>query len=286
MEALRVTREGVRLPDPASGVLHTLYRTAPGRCLLKLLVRPGLSRAMGRLLDTRLSARIVPGFVRRHNIDMTPYLPAEYRSYNDFFTRKIRPECRPIDRTAVHLISPCDAKLTAYPITADSRFTIKDSSYTVGELLDGDPLADTYAGGTCLIFRLTVDDYHRYAYLDDGTAGTTRYIPGVLHTVQPVALEHGRIYKRNCREYTLLHTAHFGDVVQVEVGALLVGRICNHRQAQFARGEEKGRFEYGGSTIVVLLRPGAAVVDDDILRNTASGLETIVKLGERIGSQR
>jgi len=279
-------RKSVPLSEPDRGLLHTLYHTVPGRCLLKALIRPGISKAVGRLLDTRLSAWAVPRFIRRHQLDMTPYESVDYRSYNAFFTRRIRPEYRPIDREPTHLISPCDAKLTAYPITPDCRFSIKGSSYTVGELLENDTLAADYANGCCLIFRLSVDDYHRYIYFDDGTAEASRYIRGVLHTVQPIALEHGHIYKRNCREYTVLHTAHFGSAVQIEVGALMVGRICNNHVNRFTRGEEKGRFEFGGSTIVVLLRPDVAIIDEDILKNTADNRETIVRMGERIGKQR
>lgn len=284
MEQTLVLRPSIPMEELPCGALPFLYRTLPGRALLRVLTRPGVSRLAGRFLDSRLSARAVVGFVRRHEIDLSLYEPEAYASYNAFFTRRIRPELRPIDPSPRHLIAPCDCKLSAYPIDGDSRFWIKGAPYTIEELLDGDPAAEAYRGGVCLICRLTVDDYHRYCYIDDGFKTDNRFIEGVLHTVQPIALEHCNIYKRNCREYTTLHTAHFGDVIQVEVGALMVGRIRNHQQAgAYRRGEEKGLFEFGGSTIVLLLKADAADIDRDILDNTRQHCETIVRMGEKIG---
>jgi phosphatidylserine decarboxylase len=145
-------------------------------------------------------------------------------------------------------------------------------------------MSDRFSGGLCLIFRLEVDDYHRYCYIDDGFKTENTYIKGELHTVNPIALGRYNVYKRNSREYTLIHTDHFGDVVQVEVGAMLVGRICNHHgTAAVRRGQEKGKFEFGGSTIVMLLEKGAAEIDRDILKNSSEGIETVVKYGEKIG---
>ena len=145
-------------------------------------------------------------------------------------------------------------------------------------------LANRFCGGYCLIFRLEVDDYHRYCYIDNGTKTDNTFIAGELHTVNPVALERYNIYKRNSREYTVLHTENFGDVVQVEVGAMMVGRIVNHHgEGGFCRGEEKGKFEFGGSTIVMLFGKDTICPDEDILRNSAEGIETVVKYGEKIG---
>ena len=272
------------VPFDQTGGEAWLYTTAVGRLLLKGLTRPTVSRLAGAVMNSRLSAPAVGRFVRRHGVDLSLYETAHYRSYNAFFTRRIRPEHRPI-APAPALISPCDCKLSVYPIDGDRRFFIKGSPYAVSDLLNDDPLAADYDGGWCMICRLTVDDYHRYCYIDDGEKGENVFVPGVLHTVRPVALDHVNIYKRNAREYTVLHTAHFGDVVQVEVGALMVGRICNRQQAgAFCRGEEKGYFEFGGSTIVLLFRRGAVVPDADLIENTRNGLETVVKMGEICGT--
>ncbi|MGI6263855.1 MAG: phosphatidylserine decarboxylase [Acutalibacteraceae bacterium] len=266
-----------------TGALRFLYKTAVGRCLLKGMVRPAVSRLAGRFLDSRLSRPLIGRFIRQNGVDLGEYVVEDWRCFNAFFTRRIRPGRRPFDPDPTHLCAPCDSKLSVYPLNDGAAFTIKGSPYTAAELLDDPALADAFGGGWCLIFRLTVDDYHRYAFFDDGAAGKTRFIPGVLHTVQPIALSHANIYKRNCRAVTVLRTAHFADAAQVEVGALLVGRIVNRPVDAFKRGEEKGRFEYGGSTVVLLLKKGVARIDEELLQNTRDGLETVVKMGEKIG---
>ena len=215
---------------------------------------------------------------------MSQFLPEEYDSYNDFFSRRIRPEARPIDMDPRHLISPADSKLTALPITETGRFTLKHTQYTVGSLLKDPALAAEYVGGWCLIFRLTVDDYHRYCYAFSGEKGENIRLPGRLHTVNPIANDFFPIYKENAREYTVLHTREFGDVIAMEVGALLVGKIVNHLgPAAVQRGQEKGYFQFGGSTVVLLLKKDTAILDGDILENSRNGIETLVKFGEKIG---
>ena len=264
--------------------LARLYGSKAGRLLLKPLVSPVVSRVAGAFLNTRLSTVLIKPFIRSNGIDMTQYEAVRYRSYNEFFSRKIRQACRPMDRDPAHLIAPCDSKLTVLPITADSVFTLKHTPYTVESLLRSDALAKKYEGGYALIFRLTVDDYHRYCYIADGQKGENVHIPGVLHTVNPVANDYFPIYKENARAYSILHSAAFGDVLMMEVGALLVGRIVNHHQAaSVRRGEEKGYFQFGGSTVVLLVEKNRVQIDEEILRNTNAQMETVVKMGECIG---
>lgn len=283
---IRRDRTGREVPgDPAQdGLLEWMYGTAFGRCLMRVMIHPAVSRGAGWLLDRRISALAVKPFIRKNEIDMTDFEQRPFRSFNDFFTRKIRPGARPVDMEPTHLIAPCDSKLTAYPIAEDSRFTVKGTSYTLNALLRDDALAAHYCGGTLLLFRLTVSDYHRYCCMDSGFLGDPVHIPGVFHTVNPAAAARYPIYKENTREYSVLHSDHFGQAVQMEVGAAMVGRISNlPASRRVTRGEEKGRFEFGGSTIIVLLEKGTAVIDPDILRNTQEDAETVVHLGERIG---
>lgn len=269
-----------------NNALKKLYRTIPGRFALHILTHPLISYIAGGFMDSRLSKPLIHKFIEKNGIDMTQYVNEDFRSYNAFFTRRIRPEMRPVDTTPEHLISPCDSKLTVYKINKKSVFKIKDSHYRVSDLLNNNFLARRFEGGWCMIFRLEVDDYHRYCYIDDGSKTGNTFIHGELHTVNPIALERYNIYKRNCREYTVLHTRHFGDVVQVEVGAMLVGRICNrHAEASITRGQEKGRFEFGGSTIVLLFEKNKVVPDPEILKNSVQNCETIVKFGEKIGTK-
>ena len=109
-------------------------------------------------------------------------------------------------------------------------------------------------------------------------------IPGVFHTVNPAANEVCPIYKENTREFSLLQSEHFKVVLMMEVGALLVGRITNyHEEETVKKGEEKGRFEFGGSTVILLFQKDAVKFDRQFLYNTENGYETIVKMGERLG---
>lgn len=260
-----------------------LYRNIFGRLILKILTRPFVSKIGGFFMNCKISKVLIKKFVKKNNIDLSIYDMSNIKCYNDFFTRKILPGVRKIDKTPNRLISPCDSKLQAYKIDKDSIFCIKDSYYKVEDLVNDQKLASEFIGGYCLIFRLTVDDYHRYCYPDNGVKSINHHIDGVFHTVNPIALERYNFYKQNSREYTILYTENFGNIVQVEVGALMVGKICNHHQEyNFKKGEEKGTFLFGGSTIVLLVNN--VKIDEDILYNTSKGDETIVKYGEGIAT--
>lgn len=266
-------------------ILAKLYETFGGRILLKFLVVPVVSKTAGVFMDSPLSVPFIKKFIRKHKINTSDYDMKKFRSYNEFFTRKIKPGKRMIDYRADHLISPCDSKLSVYKINHDSIFRIKDSLYRVSDLLANEFLARRYDGGYCFIYRLEVDDYHRYCYIDDGEKTENIFIKGELHTVNPIALKRYNIYRRNSREYTILHTDNFGDVVHMEVGALMVGKICNHHgEHYFAKGEEKGMFKFGGSTIVQLFEKNTVRPDYDIMKNTREGFETIVRYGEKTGT--
>lgn len=279
-------REGnlVSVGDEEDKSLKFLYETKPGRLLLGLLIRKPVSDAAGWLMERSISALWVKSFIKKNNIDMSQYEDRKFRSFNDFFTRRVRPECRPVDYAANHFISPCDCKLTVFNINENAVFTIKGGKYTVEQLFRSKELADGFAGGKLMIFRLTVGDYHRYCYPDSGVKEENVHIQGVYHTVNPIAYKRYAVLKENTREYTLLHSDHFDDLIIMEVGAALVGRISNlHGDCRVEKGQEKGHFDFGGSTIVVLVKPGVLKVDDDILRNHADGCETVIKYGERIG---
>ncbi len=242
--------------------LRFLYNTYLGRMFLKIISARWISRLCGRYMDSRLSVRMVPGFIEKHNILMNEYEKQDYKSFNDFFTRKIIPSCRNVCKERDALIAPCDGLLSIYDINDDTLFEIKNSFYDVKELLKDEELAKLYRGGLCLVFRLCVHHYHRYCYIDDGVKGDNIYIPGVLHTVRPIAFERYRIFHENAREYTVIDTENFGRMVQMEVGAMLVGKIKNNGgRGCVKRGTEKGMFLYGGSTIVVLLEKNRVCID-------------------------
>ncbi|MDE5583034.1 MAG: phosphatidylserine decarboxylase [Ruminococcus sp.] len=276
--------EIVAVNEKQNRILERLYNTLTGRIILKFLTAPPVSEIVGFYMDSPFSIPLIKPFVRNNNIDMSEYKEKFFISYNDFFTRKIKTESRPIDYINTHLISPCDSKLTAYKIRQNSIFKIKNSLYRISDMLKNEFLSRRYEGGYCLIYRLEVSDYHRYCYIDDGIKTGNTYIKGEFHTVNPIALKKYNVYKRNSREYTIMHTDNFGDVVQIEVGAMMVGKIHNHHgEYNFAKGEEKGMFMFGGSTVIQLFEKNRIRPDSDILRNTRDGFETIVHYGEKIG---
>lgn len=277
--------ELVERPEVGAGAMRFAYENPIGRILTKaILCRSFVSNLYGAWQRSRFSKGKVKKFIAQYQISLDDCTKQDFSNFNDFFTRQRKSY---VNQTAEHEVPAiADSKLTALPIDENRLFTVKGVPYTAAELLESEALAAEYAGGICLIFRLSPDDYHRYVYPDAGTQEETVGIQGVLHTVNPIGASLG-VYRRNTRRYTVLHTAHFGDVIQMEVGALLVGRICNHRETagSFAKLQEKGYFEYGGSTVILLLKKNAVTMDTDILQYSAQGIETEVKIGERIAVQ-
>ena len=265
-------------------LLSFLYTNIFGRMLLKPLIQPQVSKLAGRYLSSAHSKWLISKFIERNEINMDIYEECDYSSFNDFFTRKIKPDSRPVPEDLDVLISPCDCLATVYPIQENTTFSIKNTEYTLRSLLRSPSLAKRFRGGYAYILRLTVEDYHRYLYSVSGKQSKNYHIDGTFHTVNPIANDYLPIYKENTREYTVIHSKEFGDVLQMEVGALLVGKISNHKQSTVVtRGEEKGFFEYGGSTIVVLTQKGRVTPRSDLLTNSKNGYETKVLQAHPLG---
>jgi phosphatidylserine decarboxylase len=261
-----------------------LYNTLPGRVLLRLFV---VSKTFSRLQafngSGKRSIKKIRPFIEKYQIDMTDYGDLPYKSFNDFFARKMLPGKRAFSASNADLIAVADSKLTAYSIDENLNIHIKKSVYTVEELTGERVRSAGFGGGTCLVFRLTVDDYHRYCFFDSGKVTSAKTIKGCLHTVGPVSSKRYKVYNENFRIVTGLLTDNFGHCMYIEVGALLVGKIINHQVTAFNRGDEKGYFLMGGSTIVILLKADMVKIDDDILLHSGQGIETKVKMGEKIG---
>ncbi|MCR5501725.1 MAG: phosphatidylserine decarboxylase [Lachnospiraceae bacterium] len=272
-----------------SPLILFLYRTVPGRVLLKILVHPSVSKAAARFFSSGLSAPVIPYFARKNRIDRERFAipPGGYSSFNDFFTRKLKEEYLPslpssADRDSV-LISPCDGLLTVKRIREDSVFEIKHCRYVLSELLKSKKLAKSFSGGYALIFRLTPKHYHRYLYAGSGTLRAKRTIPGILHCVRPAALSEFPVFVENSRKYTVIRNPRFGRIVQMEIGALLVGKITDLKKSypgqEVYAGMEKGYFEYGGSTIILLLEKKPPVRNAFRSREKISG-EVPVSIGK------
>jgi len=269
--------------------LSKVYGSVFGRCAMKFLSLPLFSKISRFFLNSRFSSAFVLRFAERNDIDIFDYENQMYNSFNEFFIRRIKPGRRRIDSGKDIIIAPSDGKVSAYEISNSSTFVVKNSVYTVESLLRDSKLAKRYMGGTAMIIRLTPDDYHRYCYCTDGEKSRNREIHGRLSTVNPVINKYIPVYKENSREYCMIRTKKLGDVIQMEVGAMLVGKISNlhtYGRRLVRKGEEKGYFEFGGSTIILLLEKDKAVAAEDLLINTREGFETKVLQGETIATLR
>lgn len=275
--------------EKESFLLRFLYRTIPGRAILKLLVHPSVSKMTGRILSSRASGKIVPFYIRKYHIDMKNVEVPEggFSSFNAFFTRKR--QLWNYDLTDGHLISPCDGYLTAAKIEKGRGFSVKNTVFSVEDLLMNRKLAERFEGGCAFIFRLTPAEYHRYCYASDGEIVRRKRIRGKLHCVRPVALREIPVFIQNSREYQVILTKHFGAMVQMEIGALLVGKINNDESCLkrgFVRaGEEKGYFEFGGSTIILLMQKDSVRFHTALYERRDGEGEIPVHMGELIAGK-
>lgn len=253
--------------------LKLLYNFFLGRCLLKILTTKFIANIYAKYMNCSLSKYKIKRFIKKNNIDIDDYEETKYKSFNDFFIRNIRKNKRNIEDG---LISVCDSKLSIYKISKNSKFNIKNSIYSVEELIQ-EKSNYKYA----LIFRLSVDDYHHYIFPDDGEVIRTKIINGILHTVQPIAFKKYKVFHENQREVTFLNCKNLGNVCYIEVGAMLVGKIVNSTKKSFKKGEEKGHFEFGGSTVILLIEKDINI-NPKIIENTKKDIETIVKIGNKL----
>lgn len=269
--------------------LKFLYRTPLGKALThSILVRRSISQLYGSYMKSSRSIKKIKEFIEHYQIDVREIKrPLDsFTSFNDFFIRELKDGARPIDQQAHHLISPADSRLFVFDLAGEPKLPVKGYWYVIEDLVKDAAIAEMFKDGWCYIYRLAPNDYHRYAYIDDGHQDSVVKLDGVLHSVNPIALrETESVMAKNYRELTLLHTKHFGKVAHIEVGALFVGKIINHEYgaAQFKRGQEKGLFEFGGSTVIQLFQKDAIIPDSDLLAQTQQGIECIVKLGEKTG---
>ena len=248
------------------------------------------SRLLGWYADRRCSRRRIRPTIDSLGIDETEFLRpvAEFRTFNEFFTRRLRPEVRPASPEPAELCCPADCRLLVHPRLPQGRCVpVKGRPFAVADLLGprGKAAADHFAGGALAVCRLCPADYHRYHYPAEGTTLDAWEIDGRLHSVNPLALALNLpIFDQNHRFVSLLALARFGEVAFVEVGAFGVGGIVqSHRGAAFSRLEEKGFFRFGGSTVVLVFRPGTVAFAEDLVASSARGVETVVRCGETIG---
>ena len=266
------------------------YESPIGKGITELIAKRKIfSKLYGKYCDTKLSSKKIPAFVDEFNIDMNLAKKdiKDFTSFNDFFTRELISEARPITNDPDILISPGDGRLTAYEnIDLDNIVQIKGLTYSLRELVKDDSIASKYENGTCIILRLCPTDYHRFHFVDSGTIGPNHAIKGSYYSVNPIALKNiPKLFCENKREWSILRSDNFGDVLTIEVGATCVGSIIQtySPNSKVNRGDEKGYFKFGGSTTILFLKKGVAKIDEDIIHQTKLGFECAVKLGEHIG---
>ena len=259
-----------------------LYDSTFGKIILRFATKRFFSLLVGKYMDTKFSTRHISKFIKSNSINMKEYPQKKYKSFNEFFSRKINLAKRPFSKSNSDFIAPCDSRLLVYKINENKSFKIKGRKYTISEILRDEKLANEYNNGYLMIFRLAVDDYHRYHFIDDGTVLENRKINGKFHTVGPIAFKNYKVFQENQREYSILNLRSFGKTIYMEVGALMVGKIVNHNIKKFIRGEEKGYFLFGGSTVIIMVKENIIKIDDDILNNSLNDIETKVKFGEKI----
>lgn len=300
--------------------IYFLYHHFLGRLLLKMIfARPYFSFLRGLYYNSFLSKKDIAPFVEKYGLSKE-LLKKNYQSFGAFFSRKEAVNLREAGKENTKengeawkkklrekgqarkqaFYATASGKLLAYKIDQEGQIIfsgsenngesnllpleIKGNFYSIEKILKA-RCPEFLKGGTLLVFRLSLPDYHRYIFPARGRILRTKKIKGRLDSVRKEAA-HFKAFSENKREISLLELEGMGKILHVEVGAMLVGHIHNHRANQlpfrFAAGEEKGYFSLGGSTIVELLNE-KIVIDKDLFENTNKGLETKLEIGERIG---
>ena len=277
MEYIELNDDKIKSQEEGN-FLKFLYSTIFGRCVLKILICPVVSKIVGMVLNTPISRPLIKRYVKKYDIDLGD---KKFKCFNDFFKRENK--IKKTTKDPKEFISTAESRITCYDINEDLIIDVKKSKYSVEELIQDKEIAQKYNGGICIIYRLIPSDYHRYIFVDSGKQDKLKYIKGKLHTVSPISHDKYKVFSENSREVSLLQTDNFGDILQIEVGALCVGKINNHSINKFKRYDEKGYFEFGGSTIIHLIEKDKVILNEQIRKNTINNIETKVIIGDIIG---
>ncbi|KAJ7091328.1 phosphatidylserine decarboxylase-domain-containing protein [Mycena belliarum] len=253
----------------------------------------------GRLYDSPESTASIPSFIATYSLETSELLEPDitkYKTFNEFFSRKLREDARPVENAAdPHAFcSAADCRLTVYPtVDLAKEFWVKGREFNIPNLLGVPPAsekASLFDGSSLAIFRLAPSDYHRFHCPIDGTVGDIVHIPGQYYTVNPQAVNEPGfdVFTANTRSVLYLtHAATGLPVAFVAIGALLVGSIVwtngGEKGKSVQKGDELGYFAYGGSTIIALFPKGLIEFDGDLVANSAVPVETMVKVGNSLG---
>jgi len=267
-----------------------LYQNSKGLALSdRILSKPWLSKWVGRYYDSKLSRNKIGKFISKFQVPMNQFEEEPWDSFNDFFIRKFKKGQRPFCEPPEDLSAPAEGRYLVFDtVSKDQNFPVKSEYLNVSQLLGGGQWVDVFEGGSLVIARLCPVDYHRFHYPDSGGILDYYQLHGKLHSVNPIALEaKGDIFVTNERRVTILSTEQFGKMAYIEVGAMCVGKIIQSHviDLPFERGQEKGYFLFGGSTVILLTEPGKLKWDSDLLEQSQMRRETLIQLGEKIGTR-
>ncbi|MEZ5385325.1 MAG: phosphatidylserine decarboxylase [Prosthecobacter sp.] len=269
------------------GFLRFAYENPFGGIPLHSLVkRAAFSNWYGRRMDAPASRSKIAPFLQTYDVDTGEFAdaPDSFRTFNEFFYRKLRPQARPISAGESEVVFPADGRHLVLPdIAACGDFFIKGIRFDLAALLDDAQLAQRFAHGGMLISRLCPVDYHRFHFPFAGVPGAARRINGPLYSVSPIALrKRPSILWENKREITVLKTPQLGDLLLLEVGATCVGSIVQTftPDSLVAKGDEKGYFRFGGSCFITIFEPGKIRFSDDLIENSKAGREVYARMGD------
>lgn len=267
--------------------IRWLYYNPFGKLSLDLVVKKKfLSKFYGKMMDSKKSTKKIRPFIEDMDIDMSFYNDTIFSSFNHFFARKIKPSVRVVDTANNILVSPADGKLLAF--TGVDDFLVKGFEFDILKFTKDKELSKIFLDGDIVIIRLSPTDYHRFHFPISGKISLLKKINGNLYSVSPLALSCiADIFLRNKREFVVISSRQFGKILMAEVGATMVGSIVQTYKGKIAvKGEEKGFFKFGGSSIVLIFEKGKIEIDKDLLQNTKDGFETFVRMGERIAKDK
>lgn len=266
-----------------------LYGTKTGNILNSIVTQPLVSHLYGAYQETVFSRKKIRPFLKKFEIKISEYEVEGgkdfYSSFNDFFIRKFRPGKRNFVTEPNRMPAFSEARYFGFEsVQAGDRIPVKSAYLDPAEIIDHHLYNQYFKEGPLMIARLCPVDYHRFHFPDDGKILDSYRKHGVLDSVNPIALnKKPRVFFDNEREVSILETKNFGKLAYIEVGATMVGKIIQtYKNKQFKRGEEKGYFLFGGSTVIVIGEKGKWKPSADMLENTQNGFETYIKLGDEV----
>ena len=288
----RETKEVIKEKVYGKEAIEAAYgeRRSFSKCLLPLIVSYAFaSKFYGKLQSSSFSRKKVLPFIKKFDVDASDFLypPEFFASFNDFFIRQLKKEARPLATGKDVAVMPADGRYLVFPdIAKADGFVVKGKKFSLEEFLGDKELSQKYEQGAMVIARLCPTDYHRYHFPFSCLPSKPKKIEGTLHSVNPLALRKKiEIFAENKREITTLQTSNFGQVLFVEVGATFVGAIHHtfSPEEPYAKGDEKGYFSFGGSSLVMLFEPGRIQFDQDLLEASESKLEVKGLMGQSLG---